>query len=409
MLLGDICTITSSKRIFASDYTDIGVPFYRSKEIIELNHGESISTPLYISQEKFDAIKKKFGVPSPNDILITSVGTIGVPYQVKESDLFYFKDGNLTWLKNFSPDIDPLFIYYYISNPFFNSFLQNISIGSSQSALTIEKLKKIEIAIPTLHFQHSIGKILSEYDSLISINNKRISLLEEITKRLYQEWFLHFRFPGHTSERNNNGLPEGWKYEKLETVIKFDRGCSYTSEEIDVTEGVKLINLKNIHSYGGYNYDGLKLYAGKYKQQHIVTKGDLVMGVTDMTQDRRTVGAVALIPEYSDTAIISTDLAKIRSKLPNTFLYCMFRFGGYSTYFSEFANGSNVLHLKPSSLRKQLLLIPHKNIIDKFVSLAKPIIDEMENLTGQNFKLQQMRDRLLPQLMSGKIKIKSQQ
>ena len=129
------------------------------------------------------------------------------------------------------------------------------------------------------------------------------------------------------------------------------------------------------------------------------------MGVTDMTQDRRTVGAVTLIPEYSETAIISTDLARVKSKLPNIFLYTMFRFGGYSKFISEFANGSNVLHLKPSAIRKQLLLIPSLKIIQQFDDIISPIVDEMEILTSKNSQLQQMRDRLLPQLMSGQLEV----
>lgn len=153
MKLGDICTITSSKRIFASDYVDVGIPFYRSKEIIEKNRGEEVSSPLYISEEKFDVIKSKFGVPSKDDILLTSVGTIGIPYQVQSSDKFYFKDGNLTWLKDFTKSINPRFIYYFISNSFFRTYLNSICIGSSQAALTIEKLKNIEISVPTKIFK----------------------------------------------------------------------------------------------------------------------------------------------------------------------------------------------------------------------------------------------------------------
>ncbi len=82
--IGDYCEITSSKRIFYSEYTETGVPFYRSKEIIEKSQGQEISEPLYISIDKYGEIKSKFGVPSTGDMLLTSVGTIGVPYIVKK-------------------------------------------------------------------------------------------------------------------------------------------------------------------------------------------------------------------------------------------------------------------------------------------------------------------------------------
>ena len=87
--LGDFCTITSSKRIFANQYVERGIPFYRSREIIERNNNSDISEPLYISQEVYASIKEKFGVPQPGDMLLTSVGTIGIPYIVKDES-FYF-------------------------------------------------------------------------------------------------------------------------------------------------------------------------------------------------------------------------------------------------------------------------------------------------------------------------------
>ena len=110
--LVDCCEITSSKRIFYSEYTDHGVPFYRSKEIIECSQGQSISEPLYITKQRYDEIKDKFGVPVSGDMLLTSVGTIGIPYIVKETDEFYFKDGNLTWFRNFTNKLCARYLYY---------------------------------------------------------------------------------------------------------------------------------------------------------------------------------------------------------------------------------------------------------------------------------------------------------
>ena len=143
--LGHYCTITSSKRIFAHQYVDSGIPFYRSKEIIEKTDDRAISEPLYISNDVFNLIREKFGVPHAGDILLTSVGTLGIPYIVKE-ETFYFKDGNLTWLKDFSADLLPKYLYYWLSSSFGKQSLIQLAIGSSQPALTIEILKKYKIA-----------------------------------------------------------------------------------------------------------------------------------------------------------------------------------------------------------------------------------------------------------------------
>lgn len=215
--VGDCCEVTSSKRIFFSEYVDSGVLFYRSKEIIEASNGQAISEPLFISQEKYDEIKKHFGVPQPGDMLLTSVGTIGVPYIVREKDYFYFKDGNLTWFRNFSDALDSKYLYFWVKSSEGQGVLNNTTIGSSQRALTIASLKGLEIPCPPVTVQKRIVDILARYDAMIENNQKQIKLLEETAQRLYKEWFVDLRFPGYETTPVLDGVPEGWQryYRKL--------------------------------------------------------------------------------------------------------------------------------------------------------------------------------------------------
>jgi type I restriction enzyme S subunit len=115
--MDELCKITSSKRIFASDYVSEGVPFYRGREITEKYKGNlDVSTELFIAEEKFSEIERKFGAPKLGDLLLTSVGTLGSVYVVKPGDRFYFKDGNLTWFRNFL-ELDSRFLYYWLGSP----------------------------------------------------------------------------------------------------------------------------------------------------------------------------------------------------------------------------------------------------------------------------------------------------
>lgn len=166
-----------------------------------------------------------------------------------------------------------------------------------------------------------------------------------------------------------------------------------------------MINLKNIQSYGGFRREGTKKYNGKYKDSQIVNTGDLILGVTDMTQDRRTVGSVALIPIIEGTSVISADLVKVKSKIPNQFLYCMCRYGFYSKYFSQFANGANVLHLKPKTLLNKKVLLPTDDLIKDFTKNVIPMLDSIDKINLQNDILTKQRDMLLPRLMSGKLEV----
>ena len=146
--LGEIAEITSSKRIFYSEYVSGGVPFYRSKEIIDLYNKRNVATELYISLERYNEIKDKFGVPQKDDILLTSVGSLGIPYKVKDEDYFYFKDGNLTWFKDININIIyPDYFVFWLTSCIGKQKLDEITIGSTQAALTISGLKTVVIAL----------------------------------------------------------------------------------------------------------------------------------------------------------------------------------------------------------------------------------------------------------------------
>ena len=283
--------------------------------------------------------------------------------------------------------------------------LNNFASGSAQPLITQGLLKHLKCDVPSIEKQKIIANILSAYDNLIENNNKRIKFLEQMAENLYKEWFVRFRFPGYENEYFIEDVPSSWSYVQLGDIASFDRGISYSSDEINCDDGINLINLKNIQSYGGFRRDGTKQYNGKYKDSQIVTVRDLILGVTDMTQDRRTVGSVALIPQISGTSAISADLVKVNLKVPNVFFYCMCRYGFYSKYFSQFANGANVLHLKPKVLLNKKILLPTAELIEAFVEKVQPMIDIVDDLNRQNDLLTKQRDMLLPRLMSGKLEV----
>ncbi len=142
-----ICDITSSKRIFESEYQKEGIPFYRGKEITQKKAGEVISDLIYISVERFNELIKNYGKPYKGDILMTAVGTIGSTYMVDDED-FYFKDGNVVWFKNFKKLNWNYFLYDFMQTEQFNNLLNEITIGSTQSAITIKTFGQQKIIFP---------------------------------------------------------------------------------------------------------------------------------------------------------------------------------------------------------------------------------------------------------------------
>lgn len=284
-------------------------------------------------------------------------------------------------------------------------YFQQISKGTTQDNLSLDKICRVKLRVLDYDTQVKVASILATYDTAIENNNKRIHLLEQMAESLYKEWFVRFRFPGYEDEHFIEDIPSSWNYVQLGDIASFDRGISYSSDEINCDDGINLVNLKNIQSYGGFRRDGTKQYNGKYKDSQIVAAGDLILGVTDMTQDRRTVGSVALIPQISGTSAISADLVKVNLKVANVFFYCMCRYGFYSKYFSQFANGANVLHLKPNVLLNKKILLPTAKLIEAFAEKVQPMIDILDDLNRQNDLLTKQRDLLLPRLMSGKLEV----
>jgi len=170
----DIADVSSSKRIFRDEYILNGVPFYRGKEVTQLSNGEAISTELFISEERYSEIKEKFGVPQIGDILITSVGTIGSVWLVDNDAPFYFKDGNVTWIKDYKTTINGEFVYQWLQTKEAKEQIKSVTIGSTQQALTISALRGLNILIPD---SETVSNVCIQLEK---INAKRINNLNQI-------------------------------------------------------------------------------------------------------------------------------------------------------------------------------------------------------------------------------------
>ena len=308
-------------------------------------------------------------------------------------------------LRPITDRVNPRYIGYYLRTSKFRGQFMAFSTMTTRASLANNDLLNMEVELPPMEIQHRIATILSRYDSLIENYQKQIKLLEEAAQRLYKEWFIDLHFPGHENTKIVDGVPEGWEKKKLSELFSFVRGKSYTSKELS-DEGTIMVNLKNIQSFGGYKSDVEKHFIGTFKEEQTLMKGDLIMGVTDMTQERRLVGSVALIPDFKETATFSMDLIKLISfKLPNIYLYCAMRYGDVSRQIAPLANGVNVLHLKPEAISNIEMVVASDSIIEKFVSYTSKTIESILSLQSQLRLLTEARDRLLPKLMSGEIEI----
>src|SRR5690606_19713614 len=162
-----------------SEYTDNGIPFYRGKEITLKKSGKPIDDILFISEKRYLELKNKYGKPSKGDILLTAVGTIGSSYLVQEEE-FYFKDGNIIWLRNFKSKLFSTYIYSFMQSSQFEKLIQDITIGSTQKAITINALSGYKILCPPNSILIIFKKLIEQLTNNTILNNKENQKLNEI-------------------------------------------------------------------------------------------------------------------------------------------------------------------------------------------------------------------------------------
>lgn len=379
--LSKAAEITSSKRIYMSDYTNYGIPFYRSKEIINLFNNSKIQDILYISKQKYEVIKSRFGVPQKGDILFTSVGTIGIPYLIRDNEKFYFKDGNLTWFRKFSSEVKPEFLFYLFQSPSIKKRIINYSKGSSQSAITIETLKEIELDFPPIEYQKKITDILSSYGDLIDINRRRIQLLEEAVRLLFREWFVYFRFPGHEKVKMVDGVPEGWERGLLGNIAVIKKGKNITFEQ--AVEG------------------DIPVVGGGLEPTYYHNKANVSAPVITISAS----GANAGYVNVYNTDIWASDCSYV-DKNSTKYIFSLYsRLKSLQAAILGFQVGVAQPHVYPRDLNRLKLLMAPDDLCVKFEQLVIPIFNLIKNLKLENQKLAQARDLLLPRLMSGEIEV----
>ena len=403
--LDQLCIVGSSKRVHLSDYVQQGIPFYRSKEVIELSSGKNISEQLFISSEKYSKIKSKFPVPQENDVLITAVGTIGEILVVKDPN-FYFKDGNLIWLRNINFEIiDIDYLYYFLKSDLFQKTIKYNNIGAVQKALTIDFLKTVKIILPSLDNQIKLISVLKLIDKKLKINNQINQELEAMAKTLYDYWFVQFDFPYQNGNpyKSSGGkmvynpelkreIPEGWGVEKLGDVSQ------YVSEKVDSSE-------LNIENYVGT--DNMIADMGGIELTTSIPKSG--------TSTKFSVGDILIsnIRPYfkkiwlSDrTGGCSADVLCIRTDriIPKEFVYATLARDDFFNYDVAGSKGSKM----PRGDKKHIMEYPivfEFGVAEQYSKIVRPIYEAVHENNNQNQELTKLRDWLLPMLMNGQVKV----
>ena len=285
--LGDICEIKSSKRIYQSEYSEKGVPFYRGKEISELSRGENPQVELYITRERYEELKEKFGAPKKGDLLITSVGTIGNTW-VSDGREFYYKDGNITQIID-NENINTKYISYLFKADILKRQYLGESTGTAQVALTIAKLNNLLVPISSIDIQNKIVEILDKAQELIDKRKEQIESLDELVKSKFIEMF---------GDPVSN--PKGWEKGKIaDIIIKTQYGTSNKANEENGQ--FKILRMGNITYNGQFDFSDMKYIdlTEDEQKKYLVYKGEVLF---NRTNSKELVGKTAVYKENEPMA-----------------------------------------------------------------------------------------------------------
>lgn len=418
----DLCEVTSSKRIFASQYVEKGIPFYRSREIIEKNNGkEELSEPLFIEENVYQQINLKFGIPKEGDMLLTSVGTLGIPYIVKK-EAFYFKDGNLTWFRNFNNAITARYLFYWFSSKFGRENLVLRAIGSSQPALTIDILKKHKVLVPDIGEQKTIVAILEKYDFLIENNNKKIKDLEQMTAHIYKEWFIRFRYPNHILDElclsKIGNIPDSFCTTNIGSVIDYYVGGGWGNDdpsdlfpvEASVIRGADFPYVSN----GDVSSCPKRFHKISNYEPRQLKENDIVFEISGGTEEqpvgRSVIVTKGILEQLSNKAICASFCKLIRpdyKKVTPYFFYYWLQYLYDTRIIDRYQlQSTGITNFQfEYFLRKGFCLVPPFELMEKFDSIVGPMRKEIDDLAMMNANLKKQRDMLLPRLMSGKLDV----
>lgn len=293
----------------------------------------------------------------------------------------------------------PDFLVYFLLAPQQQYGLLGTANGATVAHVNLPTIRDLEIILPALHIQRRIADILSAYDDLIENNRKQIKLLEEAAQRLYKEWFVDLRFPGHEHTRIVDGIPEGWKIRAVSDFGKVVTGKTPSTSKSEYYDGnIPFVTIPDMHN----TIFPLSTEKHLSEQGANTQKSKFIPPNSVMVSCIATVGLVSITSQQCQTNQQINSVV-LKSQLDLYFLYfAMKRIK--SLLDGVGSNGATMTNVNKMKFENINILYPESHLINCFFEFSMPVFRKILILSKENLQLQQVRDRLLPKLMSGEVK-----
>ena len=328
----------------------------------------------------------------PGSLILPASGTLGIPRFLGvegciHDGWIYFADYK---------GIDPAFLYYKLIT--LKSYYEGIAYGAAIQNINTDIVRETEVQLPDIRTQSRIANILGSYDDLIENNQRRIKLLEEAARRLYREWFVALRFPGHERVKVVDGVPQGWERVTLTDIASMNESTVSIKNPPDTLRYLDISSVGTgvIHETTEYAFADAP---GRARRK--VKHGDTIWSC--VRPNRR---SYALIWEPPENLIASTGFAVLTPKtIPFAYLHLAATTDEFVGYLTSNATGAAYPAVTARDFESAELLKPSASVLEDFDQRVTPLLAQQEVLQRHCKTLQQARDALLPRLMSGALAV----
>lgn len=391
--LGSKCNITSSKRVFEREWAKSGIPFLRTRDIASFHSGEVQKDKLYISEETYQEKIASSGEPHKGDLLVTGVGTIGLPYLINTDAQIYFKDGNILWLKK-SEAFFSQWLYLQFLSKEVQRQITDSSGFTTVGTFTIKNAKKLNMPMPPVPEQAAIARTLSQFDTYI---DDLAELIEK--KRGIRDGTLEDLMSCRT---RIDGYSEDWYESDLSDICKAYDGTHQTPKY--VSQGIRFISVENITNiYGSEKYISLSAYETDFKVYP--EKGDILMTrIGDI--------GTPCVVETNEPLAYYVSLALFKNiSIDSYFLNYYIK----SSNFQRELDDRTLHHATPKKINKGEIgkcKVKYPKDADEQAAIAdilRAMDEEIEALEIEQDKMIQIREGAMDDLLTGRVRLMIQE
>lgn len=366
-----------------------GIPILRVSEVQDGRLNPSICD--FVREEYRPKMGEK--TSKSGDVVVTTKGTVGRVAVIRAEDPEFVYSPQVCFVRVLDSNrVCPGYMYQWFRGP---EFTQQSLVLQSQTDMApyinLADFRGLSLSLPSIGDQVAITDVLGALDDKIDSNRRLISSIEQLVPLIFS-----------TMTGNCEMVP-------LPEVAWLQKGISYRSVDLEDSD-TAMVTLKSYDRNGGYKADGLKPYVGKYKPEQVLLPGEMAVAQTDLTQGAEVVGRVIRIPrqDHFRTLVASLDLVVVRPRVreDEIYLYGALLQEDFREHCRSRTSGTTVLHLGSDALPKYTVPWANDEVRRAFDYEVRPLLEKHDSLTSESSTLAQLRDALLPELLSGRLRVR---